>query len=120
MDGWSNVSSRVRFPKLRMSDDATFVPRAGEVERRQLSVLFCDLIASTNLSRELDPEDFHEVLNEYHRVADETITRHGGYTWILRLKGRIARKRGRDDEAARYLEFASELAKSQGVAFPAQ
>jgi class 3 adenylate cyclase len=40
-------------------------------ERRQLTVMFCDLVGSTELSAMLDPEDLREVIAAYHRaVAD--------------------------------------------------
>ncbi len=37
----------------------------GEAERRQLTVMFCDLVGSTELSRRLDPEDLREVMRRY-------------------------------------------------------
>jgi class 3 adenylate cyclase/predicted ATPase len=48
-------------------------------ERRQLTVMFCDLVDSTALSRRLDPEDLREVVRTYHATAAEIITRLGGY-----------------------------------------
>jgi class 3 adenylate cyclase len=43
------------------------------VERRQLTVMFCDLIGSTALSTRLDPEDLREILGAYHRVVAEVV-----------------------------------------------
>jgi class 3 adenylate cyclase/tetratricopeptide (TPR) repeat protein len=48
-------------------------------ERRLLSVLFCDLVGSTELSRRLDPEDLREVLRSYEDRVAETVIRYGGY-----------------------------------------
>src|SRR5689334_174332 len=48
-------------------------------ERRLLSVLFCDLVGSTELSRLLDPEDLREVLRSYQDRVAETVIRYGGY-----------------------------------------
>jgi len=48
-------------------------------ERRQLTVLFCDLVASMELAACLDPEDWQDVLCSYHARAREVITRHGGH-----------------------------------------
>jgi predicted ATPase/class 3 adenylate cyclase len=48
-------------------------------ERRLLSVLFCDLVGSTELSRRLDPEDLREVLRCYQDRVAETVIRYGGY-----------------------------------------
>src|ERR687891_1358917 len=43
--------------------------RHGDPERRQLTLLFCDLVASTELAARLDPEDLHEVIGAYHRAT---------------------------------------------------
>jgi len=48
-------------------------------ERRQLTVLFCDLVGSTELSARLDPEEYREALRAYHEHADEIIGRYDGY-----------------------------------------
>jgi class 3 adenylate cyclase/tetratricopeptide (TPR) repeat protein len=48
-------------------------------ERRQLTVMFCDLVGSTALSTRLDPEDTGEIISAYHRCCAETITRSGGF-----------------------------------------
>src|SRR6516165_2639901 len=51
----------------------------GDAERRQLTVMFCDLVGSTALSTRLDPEDLREVIGEYHRAVTEIITRFDGF-----------------------------------------
>jgi class 3 adenylate cyclase len=48
-------------------------------ERRQLTVMFCDLVGSTALSVRLDPEDMREIIGAYHRCCAEQITRAGGF-----------------------------------------
>ncbi len=50
-----------------------------EAERRQLTVMFCDLVGSTELSRRLDPEDLREVMRRYQDAAAGAITRYEGY-----------------------------------------
>jgi class 3 adenylate cyclase/predicted ATPase len=50
----------------------------GEAQRRQITVLFCDLVGSTELSTRLDPEDFRKVIADYHARAAEVIGRHTG------------------------------------------
>ncbi|HUZ33025.1 MAG TPA: adenylate/guanylate cyclase domain-containing protein [Xanthobacteraceae bacterium] len=52
---------------------------AVSAERRQLTVMFCDLVGSTALSTRLDPEDLREVIAAYHRLAADVVTRLGGY-----------------------------------------
>jgi class 3 adenylate cyclase/predicted ATPase len=56
-----------------------------DAERRQLTVLFCDLVDSTTLSGQLDPEDLREVIRAYQLVCSELITRFDGH--IAQLLG---------------------------------
>ncbi len=51
----------------------------GESERRQVTVLFCDLVGSTPLSRQLDPEDLHEVIDAYRGTCLPIIDRYDGF-----------------------------------------
>src|SRR5215475_8751169 len=53
-------------------------PRPSEAERRQLTVLFCDLADSTRLARQLDPEDLREVVLAYQATGVEVIQRFDG------------------------------------------
>jgi class 3 adenylate cyclase len=46
-----------------------------KAERRQLTVLFCDLVGSTELSARLDPEDLGQVIGAYRECCDEVIGR---------------------------------------------
>jgi class 3 adenylate cyclase len=48
-------------------------------ERRQVTVMFCDLVGSTALSARLDPEDLREVIAAYHRCTAEIVRRFGGF-----------------------------------------
>ncbi len=48
-------------------------------ERRQLTVLFCDLVGSTPLSQQLDAEDWRDVLARYHAAAAGAVARWGGH-----------------------------------------
>ena len=48
-------------------------------ERRQLTVMFCDLVGSTALSARLDPEDMREIIGAYHRCCADLITKAGGF-----------------------------------------
>src|SRR5579863_4612932 len=43
-------------------------------ERRQLTVMFCDLVGSTALSAQLDPEDLRSVIGAYHKCVAKTVT----------------------------------------------
>src|SRR5262245_42008613 len=46
----------------------------SDAERRQLTVTFCDLVDSTKLSSQLDPEDLRTIVREYQKVCSEVIT----------------------------------------------
>jgi hypothetical protein len=48
-------------------------------ERRQLTVMFCDLVGSTALSRQTDPEDLNALISAYHRAVAEQVGRFVGY-----------------------------------------
>ena len=50
-----------------------------EAERRQLTVMFCDLAGSTALSERLDPEALREVLRAYQQACAEVIARYDGH-----------------------------------------
>ena len=53
--------------------------RADGAERRQLTVMFCDLVGSTALSSRLDPEDLREVIGAYHRAVGEIVAGFDGF-----------------------------------------
>jgi class 3 adenylate cyclase len=61
---------------------------AQEAERRQLTVMFCDLVGSTALSARLDPEDLRAVIGAYHRCVGAVIERAGGFVAKYQVYGR--------------------------------
>jgi len=58
------------------SEPAAVTPTA---ERRQLTVMFCDLVGSTALSARLDPEDYREVITAYHRAVADVVSGLDGF-----------------------------------------
>ena len=58
---------------------------ASRAERRQLTVMFCDLVGSTALSESMDPEQYREVLAAYQSAAKKAIEAYEGY--IARYMG---------------------------------
>ncbi len=69
-----------RQPSIPLSPDtAPAELRTPDAERRQLTVLFCDLVDSTALSSQLDPEDWREVVRAYQEVCTKVIARFGGH-----------------------------------------
>ena len=51
----------------------------ADAERRQLTVMFCDLVGSTALSAQLDPDDLREVTAAYHRAVTDVVTGFDGF-----------------------------------------
>jgi class 3 adenylate cyclase len=58
---------------------ATEPTRQDDAERRQLTVMFTDLVGSTALSTKLDPEDMRSVIGAYHKCVAETVGRFDGF-----------------------------------------
>jgi predicted ATPase/class 3 adenylate cyclase len=54
-------------------------PVVNTADRRQLTVLFADLVDSTALSRVLDPEDLRDLIRDYHRAVADAIREAGGF-----------------------------------------
>ena len=54
-------------------------PATPEAERRQLTVLFCDLVDSTVLASQLDPEEWREVVRAYQETCAKVIARYEGH-----------------------------------------
>lgn len=52
--------------------------RRLEAERRQLTLMFCDLVDSTELSAQLDPEDLHEVMRSYQETCTQIVSQYKG------------------------------------------
>ena len=57
----------------------TAVPRSREAERRQLTVMFADLVGSTALSARLDPEEMGQLLRSYQDAVAGAVARYGGH-----------------------------------------
>ena len=60
--------------------------RQDDAERRQLTVMFTDLVGSTALSTKLDPEDMRSVIGAYHKCFAETVARFDGFLALYRGK----------------------------------
>ena len=54
-------------------------PDTDAAERRQVTVMFSDLVGSTALSARMDPEDLREVISAYQKCVAETVRRFGGF-----------------------------------------
>jgi class 3 adenylate cyclase len=65
-------------PEAPQTASPALLAGAG-AERRQLTVMFCDLVGSTALASRFDPEDLRDVIGAYHRCVAKTVTRFGGF-----------------------------------------
>jgi class 3 adenylate cyclase/tetratricopeptide (TPR) repeat protein len=86
-------------------------------ERRQLTVMFCDLVGSTALSARLDPEDLQEILRAYQSQVTDVVLGYGGY--IARYMGDgvlvyFGYPQAHEDDAERAVRAGLELVKSIG------
>jgi class 3 adenylate cyclase/predicted ATPase len=72
------LRSDAPYPATEIAPVATAVT-SSEAERRQLTVMFCDLVGSTPLSTRFDPEDLREIVGAYHRCVTDTVGRFGGF-----------------------------------------
>ena len=66
-------------PAAALPTAAPIPPVADAAERRQLTVMFCDLVGSTALSARLDPEDMREVIRAYQDACSGAIARYDGF-----------------------------------------
>ena len=66
--------------RQNMSPLASVEPKLQDTaERRQVTVMFSDLVGSTALSARMDPEDLREVISAYQKCVAETVQRFGGF-----------------------------------------
>jgi class 3 adenylate cyclase/predicted ATPase len=87
----------------------------SEAERRQLTVMICDLVGSTALSARLDPEDMREIIGAYHRCCAEQISKSGGFVAKYMGDGVLAYfgyPQAHEDDAERAVRSALALIES--------
>jgi len=79
LDAIAALASPPNPPLPGLDPGITGEGRVGvEAERRQLTVMFCDLVGSTALSTRFDPEDLRELIGAYHRAVADTVGRFDG------------------------------------------
>ena len=81
-------------------------------ERRQLTVMFCDLVGSTALAERLDPEELRELMQAYRKTCDEVVTRYKGHVAQYRgdaLMAYFGWPSANEDDAERSVRSALEI-----------
>ena len=66
-------------PRRQPENGAHPAAKPAVAERRQLTIMFCDVAGSTELAIKLDPEDLREVISPYHQKVAEVVARFGGF-----------------------------------------
>jgi class 3 adenylate cyclase len=93
-------------------------------ERRQLTVMFSDLIGSTALSARLDPEDMRQVIRAYQDACSGVVARYDGFIAKFMGDGVLAYfgfPRAHEDDAARAVHAGLEIAEAvKGLAEPVE
>ena len=106
------------------SGDATTTSSApsaspeDRAERRQVTVMFSDLVGSTALSARMDPEDLREVISAYQKCAAETVGRFGGYVAKYMGDGVLVYfgyPQAHEDDAERAVRAGLELVAAVGA-----
>jgi class 3 adenylate cyclase/predicted ATPase len=97
--------------------EPTRAPASATAERRQLTLLFCDLVGSTQLSARLDPEDVGAVIRSYQERCGEVVSRWDGHVAKYMGDGVLAYfgwPRAHEDDAERAVRAGLDLAKEVG------
>ena len=75
----ADATGKVPSADAATTSGAPSVSAEDRAERRQVTVMFSDLVGSTALSARMDPEDLREVINGYQKCVAETVGRFGGF-----------------------------------------
>ena len=96
-----------------VAGSAARTPAEDAAERRQLTVMFCDLVGSTALSAGLDPEDMRQVIRAYQNACSGVVARYDGLVAKFMGDGLLAYfgfPRAHEDDAARAVHAGLEIA----------
>jgi class 3 adenylate cyclase/predicted ATPase len=76
----ANLKAAEKVASVAAAAVAPPAPRTADTaERRQVTVMFSDLVGSTALAARMDPEDLRELISAYHKCVAETVRRFGGF-----------------------------------------
>jgi class 3 adenylate cyclase/predicted ATPase len=88
---------------------------SAEAERRQLTVLFCDLVGSTALAQKLDPEELRDLMQAYQRACRDVIMRYEGHVAQYLGDGLMVYfgwPRAHEDDAVRAIRAGLEITQA--------
>jgi class 3 adenylate cyclase len=100
-------------------EGAAVAPKPRDAaERRQVTVMFSDLVGSTALSARMDPEDLREVISAYQKCVAETVQRFGGFVAKYMGDGVLVYfgyPQAHEDDAERAVRAGLELIQAVGA-----
>ena len=85
----TGASGKSPSADVATASSAPSVSPEDRAERRQVTVMFSDLVGSTALSARMDPEDLREVISAYQRCVAETVGRFGGFVAKYNVVGAV-------------------------------
>ena len=111
----NEASGTASSADVATTSGALSAPPEDRAERRQVTVMFSDLVGSTALSARMDPEDLREVISAYQKCVAETVQRFGGFVAKYMGDGVLAYfgyPRAHEDDAEQAVRSGLELVKA--------
>ena len=114
----NDASGKAPSVDATTTSSAPSVPPEDRAERRQVTVMFSDLVGSTALSARMDPEDLREVISAYQKCVAETVERFGGFVAKYMGDGVLmyfGYPQAHEDDAERAVRAGLELVAAVGA-----
>ena len=114
----SDASGKAPSVDAATASNAISAQPEDRAERRQVTVMFSDLVGSTALSARMDPEDLREVISAYQKCVAETVRRFGGFVAKYMGDGVLVYfgyPQAHEDDAERAVRAGLELVTSVGA-----
>jgi class 3 adenylate cyclase/predicted ATPase len=114
----TDAGAKARSPDAATTTSAPTISSEDRAERRQVTVMFSDLVGSTALSARMDPEDLREIISAYQKCVAETVGRFGGFVAKYMGDGVLVYfgyPQAHEDDAERAVRSGLELIAAVGV-----
>ena len=114
----TDASGKAPSVDATTTSSAPSAPPEDRAERRQVTVMFSDLVGSTALSARMDPEDLREVISAYQKCVAETVQRFGGFVAKYMGDGVLVYfgyPQAHEDDAERAVRAGLELVAAVGA-----
>ena len=114
----TDASGKAPSADIATASNAPSAPAEDRAERRQVTVMFSDLVGSTALSARMDPEDLREVISAYQKCVADTVQRFGGFVAKFMGDGVLVYfgyPQAHEDDAERAVRAGLELVAAVGA-----